>query len=108
MDECSDPDRVWYPYRRVCYASMERAGAEAAYEARHEKRPYHDGSFTRWGEKRSREFPYRYNEGVTVGAAEVDLTPWDEFTTKTKASPVPPTQAEEPTPQEAPDQADQR
>lgn len=69
---------------------MERAAAEAAYEKRHEKAPHHDGTFESWHKDRSTAFPYRYNEGVTIGVAETDLAPDDAFTTEASASPLPP------------------
>lgn len=31
---------------------------------KHEKRPYHDGSFTHWAEKASKQHPYHYTAGV--------------------------------------------
>lgn len=90
MEVCSDPERAWFPFRRVCYASMARAGFQAAYDALHEERGYHDGTFTDWARKRSQYHPYAANEGVTIGSALENLTPHDEFNTKVDASPVPP------------------
>jgi hypothetical protein len=69
---------------------MERAGAEALYADLHEKAPYHDGTFANWSDKRTRGFPFKYDEGVTIGVADHDLSPWDEFTTNRDASPLPP------------------
>lgn len=89
-EQCSDHKRPWYSYRRVCYATMEREAAQAAYEALHEKQPWHDGTFTSWAKERSASHPYRYDAGVSIGATETDLTPWDLFTTKADASPVQP------------------
>lgn len=90
-----DPDRLHYPFRRVCYVTMNQEAARAAYEALHEKRPYHDGTFTSWAERRGPSHPFHYNAGVSIGVADEDLTPWDEFTTKADASPVP-SEAQEP------------
>lgn len=89
--ECSDPRRQWWSYRRVDYAAMERMAAEAAYEALHEKRPWHNGTFTSWADKRSASHPYHFKHGVTIGVADHDVTPWDsKWTTQESASPVPP------------------
>lgn len=84
-----DPKRVWYPYRRVCYATMEREAAAEAYTSLHdEDAAYHDGTFTNWAKKRSAEYPYAAMAGVSIGVAKVDLAPHDEFTTQVDASPV--------------------
>jgi hypothetical protein len=58
---------------------MEAAAANAMYADLHEKRPYHDGTFSSWSAKRSRSHPYHFNDGVTISAARVDLSPDDEF-----------------------------
>lgn len=91
VEECSDPKRIWYPYRRICRASMERAAAEAAYNDLHEDRGFHDGTFTRWNSKRTPEFPVAAGDGVSFGVTDYDRTPWDHFTTDENASPVKPT-----------------
>jgi hypothetical protein len=88
---CSDPQARFYPQREVCFATMEREAANAAYERLHEARKWHDGTFTRWAEHPSALFPYRFDFGVTVGVAETDLRPGDLFTTQESAPfPVPP------------------
>lgn len=90
IEKCSDPSRVWYPYRRICYASMERESSEALYKALHKDAEYHDGTFTQWSGVRSPDFPIHIDEGSKIGVADRDLTPWDEFTTKRDASPLEP------------------
>lgn len=91
MEECSDPTRLWWSYRRICYATMEREAAEAGYADVHKDRPWHDGTHTKWSDMRSPKHPYRYDMGVTIGVAPYDVTPWDsEWTTRESASPVPP------------------
>ncbi len=91
MEECSDPDRTWYPYRRVCFATMEREAAQAAYESLHgEHAGWHDGTFTSWVGVRSAEYPYSATSGVAIGVAPRDLSPHDDFTTDRDASPFPP------------------
>lgn len=88
--ECADHERLWYPQRQVCYVTMEREAAESAYDALHEDRPYHDGTFRSWVKDRSRSHPHHYRDGVTVYVTPVDHAPWDEFTTRESASPLPP------------------
>jgi hypothetical protein len=68
---------------------MERAAANSAYAKLHEKAPYHDGSFQSWAKDWSTSHPYHYNDGVSIGVADHDLTPWDAFTTERDASPLP-------------------
>lgn len=68
---------------------MEREAADRAYEALHEKRPFHDGTFTSWSEHASRSHPYHFRDGVTVYVTDEDQAPWDEFTTRESASPLP-------------------
>lgn len=88
---CSDPDRApRHPFRRVCYSSMEREAAQAAYEALHEAEPWHDGTFTQWSKDRSSMYPYHFRHGVTIGVTDGNVAPWDEFTTKRSATPFPP------------------
>lgn len=61
----------------------------AAYEAVHKDAPWHDGTFKSWAKERSAQYPFHFNHGVSISVADRDLTPWDEFTTKEDASPVP-------------------
>lgn len=93
VEECSDPARKFYPYRRVCFATMEREAAQAAYRDLHEERPWHDGTFTSWAAKRSASHPYPFDAGVQIGVADTDVAPWDHFATKRDASPVAPDDA---------------
>lgn len=91
LDECSDPDRKWYSYRRICYATMEREAAIAALkELRGENSNFHDGTFTDWVAKRSDEHPFPAGAGETIGIADTNIAPWDEFTTELDASPIRP------------------
>lgn len=76
---CTDPDSTWYPQRSICYATREREAAEAKYAALHEKRPYHDGTYESWAEKRTDDHPYHYSDGVTIWVAEQDVNPDDKF-----------------------------
>lgn len=83
LSECSDPEKAWFPQRRVCRATMEADAARAFYDKRHERAKYHDGTFPAdlkaWSSERTREHPYRYDEGVTIYAAPEDLNPDDDF-----------------------------
>lgn len=104
MDECSDPGRKWYPYRRICYATMERVGAEEAVAAvRGETALWHNGTFIDWAKVRDKDHPYPAGAGETIDVATRDLTPWDEFTTKRDASPLPPSQEQQGEPSHAAD-----
>lgn len=83
MSECSDPDRTWFPQRSICFATMETDAANARYDAKHEKRPFHDGTFPKdphkWAEKRSSRHPYHARDGVSIWVHDVDLSPDDDF-----------------------------
>ena len=74
---------------------MEREAAAAAVASlRGEDANYHDGTFTSWAKERSASHPYPAGAGEAIGVADRDLTPWDEFTTKLDASPIPPSTSE--------------
>lgn len=45
----------------------------------HEKMPFHDGTYQAWAEKRSRLFPYHYDDGVTIVVTAEDVNPDDDF-----------------------------
>ena len=89
-EECSDPERTHYPFRRICYVTMERDAASAAYDKVHEKLKWHNGDFSSWAEERDAAHPYHYASGVKIGVADYDLAPHDKFTTEVSASPAPP------------------
>lgn len=75
---------------------MEREAAQEAYTSLHgEDAAWHDGTFKRWSKSRSDEFPYAAGSGVSFGVADVDLAPWDRFTTERDASPERPSVAEQ-------------
>lgn len=57
------------------------------YDALHEKRPFHDGTFSSWAEKASEEHPYHYRDGIEIMALETDVNPDDLFTTERDAAP---------------------
>lgn len=79
-----------YPLRLICYPSMEREAAHAAYEALHRELPWHDGTFQSWAKERSSSHPYHFTHGVRVSVSDEDLAPWDTFTTERNASPLRP------------------
>lgn len=72
-EECGDAERPWYPQMTVCHATRETAAANAAYQRLHDDRPWHDGSFQRWAEKPSAEFPYPADAGVSIWVSASDL-----------------------------------
>jgi hypothetical protein len=59
------------------------------YDLLHEKRPYHDGSFSRWAKESSRQFPFHYLDGVTIWLAPVDMNPDDDFLSESVAGESP-------------------
>lgn len=62
---------------------MELAGTQWKYDQLHQDAPYHDGTFPddpeQWSEKRTKEHPYHYLDGVTLWVADTDLDPHDHF-----------------------------
>lgn len=87
LSDCTDSERVWFPQRSVCFASMESAAANARYDAKHEARPYHDGTFQSWAKERSPHHPYHARDGVSIWVHDVDLAPDDDFLTDGEAVP---------------------
>lgn len=87
-EECGDPHRNWYPQRTICYATMEAAAANWAYDKLHEERPFHDGTFptdlNAWSDTRSSSHPYDFRDGVTIWVAAQDLSPDDDFLHRSK------------------------
>lgn len=75
---------MFYPYRAICYASMETAAANARYDDIHKDEPFHDGTFENWSAKRTHAFPYHARDGVVIGASTTNLNPDDAFL-KTKS-----------------------
>jgi hypothetical protein len=49
---------------------MVLAAGERGYRQKHEKMPYHDGTFKRWAEKPSAEFPYHFMDGVRFSVGD--------------------------------------
>lgn len=89
--ECPDAERDWFPQRNICYVEMQHKAAERIYEHLHEDAKFHDGSFASWSKEFSTRTPYRYDDGVQIWMAEVDVQPWDDFLSNPSASPDPPT-----------------
>ena len=89
VDECPDDQRDWFPQRRVCWPTAQLEAAKRLYAAIHEDRPYHDGSFNRWAEKPSHEYPFHYADGVSIYLAETDENPEDDFLGGTSAAEKP-------------------
>lgn len=58
---------------------MEAEAARERYRVLHEKRPWHDGTFTSWAEEQSPRHPYYFNHGVTIWAADEDLGNGGDF-----------------------------
>lgn len=78
-EDCSDPDKPWYPQRNICYASREQAAADRRYGAKHEKQPFHNGRDVGWSKDSAKHAPYHFREGVRVYVAPFDVNPEDDF-----------------------------
>lgn len=74
---------------------MQLAAARRKYDRIHEDRPYHDGTFSRWAEKASDDFPFHYADGVSIRLAETDENPDDLFLGGQIESVVEPGEADE-------------
>lgn len=78
---------------------MARSAAQWKYDNLHKDRGFHDGSFTNWSKTRGVidgvHFVFAHNDGVTIDVIDEDAAPWDEFTTREEASPVPPNEADD-------------
>jgi hypothetical protein len=92
LNECTDPDRDLFAYRRICNVTMVQKAAEADYQALHKDRPYHNGDFTDWSATRSSKHPFHFEWAVTIGVAPVDVNPHDEFRAVEKQSPYAPSE----------------
>jgi hypothetical protein len=73
----------WYAQRSICFPTMEAASANARYAERHKEKPFHDGTFptdlAAWSATRTPSHPFKYDEGVTIWAADTDVNPHDHF-----------------------------
>lgn len=58
---------------------MALAAAQRKYDELHEAKPFHDGTFKVWAEKRSDRTPFHYLDGVRIWVSAHDLTPDDDF-----------------------------
>jgi hypothetical protein len=63
---CSDPDGLWYPQRRMCYATADREVLKRRVEQKH-GHP---------GEKDTQRHP---TDGMALWVAAEDLSPDDDF-----------------------------
>lgn len=81
-ESCGDAERPWYPQMTVCHAEMEVEAAREQYRRLHEKRPWHDGTFTDWAAEPTADHPYHYLHGVRIWVAETDLGLGGRFTTR--------------------------
>lgn len=83
LEECSDPEREWFPQLSVCYATMEERSAQTRFDEIHKDRPWHDGSFPEdraaWSDKRTAETPFRYDWGARVFVTDTDLDMGGDF-----------------------------
>ena len=61
------------------YAKATQEVAVRRYRKKHEKRPWHDGTFRIWAETYSPVTPFHYTDGVTIWVSRENLTPDDDF-----------------------------
>jgi hypothetical protein len=64
----------------VCRVEMESRFGARAFERLHEKRPWHDGTFTDWAEEPSESHPYHFQYGVRIWVSATDLMLGGHFT----------------------------
>lgn len=79
LSECPDDERDWFPQRHICQPTMQLRAAERLYGLLHEDMPFHDGTFTRWAKKASRDFPFHYLDGVSIWLSPVEANEEDDF-----------------------------
>ena len=77
---CGDAERLWFPQMVACRVEMETEAAQAAYRRLHEKRPWHDGTFTRWVEEPDEGHPYHFMHGIRIWVTETDHGLGGDFT----------------------------
>ena len=63
----------------ICYATMETRRAQRAYEQRHKRLNWHNGTFSEWADKETERTPYRHDDGVSILVSTEDLQPDDNF-----------------------------
>lgn len=78
-EDCGDPDRVWYPQRRVCYAGRAQSVADRLYAMKHDETPFHNGAERAWAKKATPGQAFHFRDGVHVWVSPEDLTPDDKF-----------------------------
>lgn len=67
---------------------MQKRAAERRWEQLHEKRPYHDGTFSHWSENLDRDHPFHFSDGFSVWVTDgVDPSPDDRFLQVESAGP---------------------
>lgn len=63
--------------RDLDYGAMARESFAAEWTRQHEKRPYHDGTFSDWSKTRDPGHPFHFQAGVNIRAVTED--PGDDF-----------------------------
>lgn len=58
---------------------MQLEAAQRLYALNHEKKPYHDGTFSNWAAEPSRDFPFHFTDGVRLWMAREELAPDDDW-----------------------------
>lgn len=70
--------RPLYPVRHVCYVKMAEARSNWLWDKRREGQ-FHDGSFERWNDERTEQFPFAHRDGVTIYVSPVDPDPTSDW-----------------------------
>lgn len=79
IEECGDDQRDWYPQRVICWPSAQLEATKRRYQMLHEKKPYHDGTFKRWVEDASLDYPFHAFDGVSFWLSPVDIPDDDDW-----------------------------
>lgn len=94
--ECPDAERDWFPQRHVCLVEMQLKAAQRRYDEIHKDAAYHDGSFQNWAEKPSLDYPFKYNDGVTIWLSSEPGSDEEDWLQQAVSRPTPPVDSSAP------------
>lgn len=72
-------ERGWYPQFELCFPQQVLDAANRTFDELHEKQPFHDGHYRRFGKERTRATPFHVRDGVRIWVSAHDLTPDASF-----------------------------
>lgn len=88
--DCGDATLIRYPQRHVCYITVDREALNWQYDQTYEGL-FHDGTFTKWSEERTEEFPNTARDGVTLWVSSLEIDKHREWLVRPKdIKPAPP------------------